>query len=116
MFPPVTIESPLVATPAVALAPLAVHPDYQCFGVGSALIEEGLDACRRIGHRIVIVVGHPGYYPRYGFRSAREHGIVAPFIVADDVFMVLGLDPGALAGIQGTVHYPEAFDAIVGNS
>ncbi len=115
MFPPVTIESPLVATPAVALAPLVVHPDYQCLGVGSALIEEGLDACRRFGHRIVIVVGHPGYYPRYGFRSAREHGIVAPFIVADDVFMVLGLDPGALVGIQGTVHYPEAFDAIVGN-
>ncbi len=82
MFPPVTIESPLVATPAVALAPLVVHPDYQCLGVGSALIEEGLDACRRFGHRIVIVVGHPGYYPRYGFRSAREHGIVAPFIVA----------------------------------
>src|SRR5512138_283018 len=45
MFPPVPIESPLAATPAVALAPLVVHPDYQCLGVGSALIEEGLDAC-----------------------------------------------------------------------
>ena len=114
MFPPVTIESPLASTPAVALAPLVVHPDYQCLGVGSALIEEGLDACRSFGHRIVIVVGHPGYYPRYGFRSARAYGIVAPFIVADEVFMVLGLDPGALVGIQGTVNYPEAFDAIVG--
>ncbi len=72
MFPPVTIESPLASTPAVALAPLVVHPDYQCLGVGSALVEEGLNACRSFGHRIVIVVGHPGYYPRYGFRSARE--------------------------------------------
>ena len=116
MFPPVTIESPEAITPAVALAPLVVHPDYQCLGVGSALIEEGLNVCRTFGHRIVIVVGHPGYYPRYGFRSARAHGIVAPFAVADDVFMVLALDPGALDGIQGTVKYPEAFDAIVGMS
>ena len=84
-------------------------------GVGAALIEEGLKVCRTLGHRIVIVIGHPGYYPRYGFRSARANGIVAPFTVADDVFMVLALDPGALDGIQGTVKYPEAFDAIYGS-
>jgi putative acetyltransferase len=116
LFPPLTIESPLASVPAVALAPLVVHPDYQGLGVGSTLIEEGLGACRRLGHRIVIVVGHPGYYPRYGFRSARAFGIIAPFHVADDVFMVLGLDPHALDGIRGTVRYPEAFDAIVGSS
>jgi putative acetyltransferase len=116
MFPPVTIESPQGITPAIALAPLVVHPDYQCRGVGAALIEEGLNVCRTLGHRIVIVIGHPGYYPRYGFRSARANGIVAPFAVADDVFMVLALDPGALDGIQGIVKYPEAFDAIEGMS
>jgi putative acetyltransferase len=116
MFPPLTIESPFSSAPAVALAPLVVHPDYQCLGVGSALIEEGLNACRSFGHRIVIVVGHPMYYPRYGFHPARAHGIVAPFVVADDVFMVLGLVPGALDGVQGTVKYPEAFDTIVGSS
>jgi putative acetyltransferase len=111
MFPPVTIESPDASVPAVALAPLVVHPDYQCLGVGSALVEAGLDACRHFGHRIAIVVGHPWYYPRFGFHSARKYGITAPFIVADDVFMVLGLVPGALDGIQGTVQYPEAFNA-----
>jgi putative acetyltransferase len=116
LFPPITIESPRASVPAVALAPLVVHPDYQCLGVGSALIEEGLNACRSFGHRIVIVVGHPGYYPRYGFRSARALGIAAPFVVADDVFMALELIPGALDGIQGTVKYPEAFDAIVGKN
>lgn len=116
MFPPVTIESPGVITPAIALAPLVVHPDYQCRGVGTALIEEGLKVCRTLGHRIVIVIGHPGYYPRYGFRSARSNGIIAPFAVADDVFMVLALDPDALDGIQGTVRYPEEFDAIEGMS
>lgn len=115
MFPPVTIESPKTSTPAVALAPLVVHPDFQCLGVGAALIEEGLIVCRTLGHRIVIVVGHPGYYPRYGFQSARAQGILAPFTVADDVFMVLPLDPGALHGIRGTVKYPAAFDAIVGS-
>jgi putative acetyltransferase len=115
MFPPVTIESPQSITPAIALAPLVVHPDYQCLGVGAALIEEGLNVCSTLGHRIVIVIGHPGYYPRYGFRSARANGIFAPFAVADDVFMVLALDPGALDGIQGTVRYPEAFDTIVGS-
>ncbi len=114
MFPPVTIESSLGSIPAVALAPLVVHPEYQCLGVGTALVEEGLNACRSFGHRIVIVVGHPGYYPRYGFHPARTHGIVAPFVVADDVFMVLALVPGALDGIQGTVRYPDAFDAVVG--
>lgn len=116
MFPPVTIESPGVITPAIALAPLVVHPDYQCRGVGTALIEEGLKVCRTLGHRIVIVIGHPEYYPRYGFRSARSNGIIAPFAVADDVFMVLALDPDALDGIRGTVRYPEEFDAIEGMS
>lgn len=115
MFPPITIESPGKSTPAVALAPLVVHPDYQCLGVGTALIEEGLNACRALGHSIVIVIGHPNYYPRYGFRSARANGIVAPFTVADEVFMVLALIPGALDGIRGTVKYPAAFDVIVGN-
>jgi putative acetyltransferase len=114
MFPPVTIESSHTVTPAIALAPLVVHPDFQGLGVGTALIEEGLNVCRMLGHRIVIVIGHPGYYPRYGFRSARANGILAPFVVADDVFMVLALEPGALDGIQGTVKYPAEFDAIVG--
>jgi len=116
MFPPITIESPEAITPAIALAPLVVHPDFQCLGVGSALIEEGLNVCRTLGHRIVIVVGHPGYYPRFGFRSARANGILAPFSVDDDVFMVLALDPAALEGIQGMVKYPAAFDSIVGSS
>lgn len=114
MFPPVTIESSQTVTPAIALSPLVVHPDYQCLGVGAALIEEGLKVCRNLGHRIVIVIGHPGYYPRFGFRSARANGIEAPFAVADDVFMVLALDANALDGITGTVKYPEAFEAIAG--
>ncbi|MFY9801191.1 MAG: N-acetyltransferase [Methanoregula sp.] len=115
MFPPITIESSRAIIPAIALAPLVVHPDYQCLGVGAALIEEGLNACRKFGHRIVIVIGHPGYYPRYGFHPARDNGIEAPFTVDDKVFMVLALDHGALDGVEGMVKYPAAFDAIVGS-
>ena len=114
LFPDITIESGDAIIPALALAPLVVHPDFQGRGIGLGLIEEGLDACRSLGHRIVIVVGHPGYYPRFGFSPAIRFGIDAPFDVDDDVFMALALVPGALDGIHGRVRYPKAFEAVVG--
>lgn len=111
LFCPVSIVSGTAETSALALAPLGVHQDYQCMGIGASLIEEGLGECRRLGHRIVIVVGHPGYYPRFGFTRAKEAGIVPPFPCPDNAFMPLPLVPGALDGIGGIVRYPEAFDA-----
>jgi len=114
LFPPITIESPgnnHTSVPARALAPLGVDPAYQCQGVGAALLEEGLNACRQLGHRAVIVVGHPGYYPRFGFSPARTFGISAPFPCPDEAFMAIELEPGALDGVHGTVRYPPAFDA-----
>lgn len=111
LFAPVAIESEEAYVPAVALAPLSVSSEYQCRGVGSGLIEEGLQACQRLGHRIVIVVGHPGYYPRFGFTAAPVLGIHAPFPCEDNVFMACPLVLGALDGIHGTVRYPPAFDA-----
>ena len=111
LFAPISIESEDASVPAVALAPLSVRSEYQCRGVGSGLIEEGLRACRQLGHRIVIVVGHPGYYPRFGFTTAPVLGINAPFPCQKEVFMACPLIPGALDGIHGTVRYPPAFDA-----
>ncbi len=111
LFVPVSIESDEAHVPAIALAPLSVCSAYQCQGVGSSLIKEGLRACRQLGHRIVIVVGHPSYYPRFGFTTAPVLGIKAPFPCKDEVFMACPLIPGALDGIHGTVHYPPAFDA-----
>ncbi len=111
LFPPITIVSKTAETPALALAPLSVHQDYQCLGIGTALIEEGLKECQRLGHRIVIVVGHPSYYPKFGFTVARDYGINAPFPCPDEAFMALPLANGALDGISGTVRYPVAFDA-----
>ena len=112
LFSPISIVSDTTTTPAFALAPLAVHQDYQCRGVGAALIEEGLNACRKQDPHIVIVVGHPGYYPRFGFTQASEWGIQAPFPCPDNAFMAFGLTPGALDGVSGTVEYPLAFDRV----
>ncbi|MGB9176589.1 MAG: N-acetyltransferase [Methanoregula sp.] len=111
LFPPITIVSDTAETKALALAPLSVHQDYQCIGIGTALIEEGLKECQRLGHRIVIVVGHPLYYPKFGFTAARDFRINAPFPCPDEAFMALPLTSGALDGISGTVRYPLAFDA-----
>lgn len=111
LFPRITIVSETAETAALALAPLAVHQDFQCRGIGTALIEEGLAECRRLGHRIVVVVGHPAYYPRFGFTIARDTGIAAPFPCPDEALMVLPLAPGALDGIHGTVRYPPAFES-----
>lgn len=111
LFPPITIVSDTAETPALALALLSVHQDFQCLGIGTALIEEGLKECQRLGHRIVIVVGHPSYYPKFGFTVARDFGINAPFPCPDEAFMALPLFSGALDGISGMVRYPLAFDA-----
>lgn len=111
-FCPISIVSEEATIPAAALAPLAVHQDYQCRGIGAALVQEGLDECRRRGQRIVIVVGHPGYYPRFGFAPACAWDIHAPFPCPDEAFMALGLEEGALDGVSGTVHYPLAFDRV----
>ena len=112
LFPPITIVSDTAETAALALAPLAVHQDFQCLGIGAALIEEGLLECLRLGHRIVIVVGHPKYYPKFGFSPAKKYGIHPPFPCPDEAFMALPLTGGALDGISGTVRYPPAFDAV----
>ena len=82
LFPPISIESADAnqkSVPARALAPLGVDPAFQCQGVGAALLEEGLNTCRHLGHRAVFVVGHPGYYPRFGFSTARNFGITVDF-------------------------------------
>jgi putative acetyltransferase len=109
LFSPVAIEMKDGSVPALTLAPLAVRPEFQNQGIGSDLVRRGLEECRRLGHRIVIVVGHAEYYPRFGFSLARAHGLEAPFPVPDEAFMVLELVPGALEGAAGTVRYPPAF-------
>lgn len=93
----------------LSLAPLAVAPGRQRQGIGGKLIKAGHELARQLGFRAVILVGHPAYYPRFGYRPARGAGILPPQDWPDEVFMVCELLPGSLRGVRGTVHYPPEF-------
>ena len=109
LFSPVTVESEYSSFGAVALAPMSVLPAYQRTGIGSQLARAGLEECRRLGHEIVVVLGHPDYYPRFGFIPAKPKGIDCEFEAPNEVWMVLELREGALAGKSGTVKYQAEF-------
>lgn len=96
----------------MGLAPMAVVPARQRSGVGSALVSAGLDACRRIGAGAVVVLGHPTYYPRFGFVPAARFGMRCEYEVPEDTFMLLELERGHLKGAAGIVSYHAAFRAL----
>jgi putative acetyltransferase len=110
LFSPVAICADEQA--AVGLAPMAVLPGHQRAGVGSALVQAGLDECRRLGHQLVIVVGHADLYSRFGFSPAHSHGLRCEYPVPDDVFLVAELVPGALAGRRGLVRFRPQFASV----
>ncbi|RMG27220.1 MAG: N-acetyltransferase [Bacteroidetes bacterium] len=107
LFSPIVIEHGQGRQPALALAPMAVHPAHQRRGIGSRLVRQGLERARALGHASVIVLGHAAYYPRFGFQPAARWGIEPPFDVPSEVFMALELRPGAL--LAGRVRYPPEF-------
>jgi putative acetyltransferase len=107
MFSELPIETDHGDLDAVSLAPMSVDPKCQRQGIGSALVRRGLEICRERGKAIVVVVGHPEYYPRFGFSAGLARDLHGPF--SGDVWMALELKPGALENVQGTVRYPEAF-------
>jgi predicted N-acetyltransferase YhbS len=94
--------------PALCLAPCAVRPERQRSGAGSAAVRAALDAARRRGEHHVVVLGHPAYYPRFGFGRASAHGIRVAFDVPDEALMALTLDP-ARPLPAGTVRYAAPF-------
>ena len=107
-FSPITIAG--TPTPdAVGLAPMAVVPECQNRGIGSQLVKAGLRECRRHGLRIVVVLGHANYYPRFGFVPGSRKALACEYPVPDDAFMVLELEPDALRGRSGLVRYHPAF-------
>lgn len=108
-FSPVAIESPGSRFEAIALGPMAVLSTYQRQGIGSRLVRAGLEECRLLGQDIVVVLGHPDYYPRFGFVPARARGIDCEFEVPDEAWMVLEIKEGGLEGRGGTVHYRPEF-------
>jgi len=94
--------------PTLALAPMAVVPGRQRQGIGSDLVRHGLALARQREWWAVIVLGHPDYYPRFGFSAALAKPLAAPY--SGDAFMALELVPSALSGAGGRVVYPPAFD------
>jgi putative acetyltransferase len=107
LFSDLAIETTRGIVRALALAPMVVHPERQRRGIGSALVREGLRACTEGGHRIVLVVGHPEFYPRFGSSAKLAERLVAPF--SGPAFMAWELVPGALEGVEGKVRYPTPF-------
>ncbi|HEV3469577.1 MAG TPA: N-acetyltransferase [Pyrinomonadaceae bacterium] len=108
-FSPVLIEAEGGTSEAFALGPMAVLPEFQRRGVGSALVRRGLEECRRLGREVVFVLGHPEYYPRFGFGTAAARGFRCQYPVPDEVFMVVELSEGAAAGLSGLVRYRPEF-------
>lgn len=109
LFTPVRLESPGSRIAMLGLGPMAVLPGWQRRGVGSMLVEAGLRECTAAGYQAVVVVGHPDYYPRFGFRQSREFGLRCEYAVPEEVFMATELVPGALAGRGGLVRYLPPF-------
>lgn len=96
----------------LCLAPLAVVPEMQNKGIGMALTEAALKLADESREPLVIVTGHPSYYSRFGFESARAHGIDPPDDdLPDEVFMVKRLsayDPS----LKGRVSYPPTWEVV----
>lgn len=112
LFSPGHIAGPHGAVPVEGMGPVAVHPAYQRRGVGSELIQAGLERLRQSGAAIVIVEGDPRYYTRFGFGDATPLGITCEFNPPPGCFMVLSFTPDALVGVTGVAHYSEEFQAV----
>lgn len=110
LFTPVTVERNPGGLAVMALGPMAVAPPCQRQGIGGELVRRGLDECRRAGAAVVVVLGHPEYYPRFGFEPAARHGLRFRSAELDPFFMAQALAPGALAGLGGEVRYHPEFD------
>jgi putative acetyltransferase len=93
----------------MGLAPMAVLPEQQGKGIGSALIKAGLEKCRGLRVGAVVLLGHVAYYPRFGFVPSVRYGIRCEYKAPEDAFMVLELQAGYLSGKTGVIHYHDAF-------
>lgn len=112
LFTPAEIRARSGSSRAMALGPMAVLPEQQRKGAGSALVEVGLWACATLGERVVVVLGHPDYYPRFGFQPAWNFGLYYRAPGPNPAFMVRELEPGALRDHTGEVVYHAAFASL----
>jgi putative acetyltransferase len=106
MYSPASVDDRIHGA---ALGPMGVHPEFQRQGIGSRLVEAGNERIRHMGLPFIIVLGHPGYYPRFGFQPAAWQRITCEWDVPDEVFMLLKLDEGRMRGVEGLASYRQEF-------
>ena len=109
LFFQVSIISEKVISASLSLGPMAVLPDYQNKGIGGELIRAGLNKAKELGFKSVVVLGHPEYYPRFGFRKASEWNIKDPFGAPEEAMMAIELEKGSLDFGGGIIDYPEEY-------
>jgi putative acetyltransferase len=113
LFFPVTINSDTSVEVTLSLAPMAVLPGFRNKGVGGSLIKAGLKKARELGYNSVMVLGHPEYYPRFGFMKASNWKIKEPFSVPDEVMMAIELSEGSLGFGGGMIDFPKEYYAAI---
>ena len=97
----------------MGLAPLAVRPEFQNRGIGSILCEAGLEEVEALKTPFVVVLGHPQYYPRFGFEPAAQFNLRCSYDgVPEEAFMVKAFQPQKLEGLSGIVYYKKEFDIV----
>lgn len=97
----------------MGLAPLAVHPEYQNKGIGSILCEAGVEEMKDRGAPFVVVLGHPAYYPRFGFERASKYALRCAYEdVPAEAFMIKIFHPQVLEGLSGVIYYRQEFDEV----
>ncbi len=111
-FSAVTVEPARPGLRGTGLGPMAVIPGMQGRGIGSLLVREGLELCRERGMDFVVVLGHPQYYPRFGFVPADRFGLRCIWEVPEGVFMAMELRGGALRHTSGAAHYQPEFNEV----
>jgi putative acetyltransferase len=111
LFSPVTLSGH-AELKIMGLGPMAVVPAHQHNGIGSALVRAGVERCKELGYGAAVVLGHRGYYPRFGFTPSIDYGIRSEYDVPQDVFMVMELQPGYLRGATGIIQYHAAFNNV----
>lgn len=112
LFSPMQLKEQETPVLLAGLAPMAVLSSHQNKGIGSALVEAGLDACEAAGYGLVAVLGHPAYYPRFGFLVAAKHGLQSTYDVPPEVFMVKAFQDEVLEALTGTLVYHRCFDEL----
>lgn len=108
MYSPITVGE----VTGAALGPMAVDPEYQRQGIGSKLVQAGNLRLKDAGWPFIIVLGHPNFYPRFGFKPAGALGITCEWEVPEDVFMVSVLDQEKMHGVSGLAKYRHEFSSV----